>query len=242
MWKRLRAIANHPVTPLVLAVLLVMDLWCLTSRLTQYPTTMQQVLYHLRGLAVKWNLGHFSAIIFEHDDGTLELVYDDDWQDHHFANNFQHVVENVLVSRRRITRGLYAPAWLTHSYAVHVVSHRASTPPEAVALRAELIRQTVASGYFPRTLSAQDIAALLHTGSVRHTSWLPLGSLHNTLALGMLLMLLWSLRLNVPKLWQRRDDPTACRRCGYSTAGVTRGVCPECGEEIGASTGMEPRP
>jgi len=30
----------------------------------------------------------------------------------------------------------------------------------------------------------------------------------------------------------KKFSPTACRRCGYSLASNTSGVCPECGERI----------
>lgn len=237
MRKRLRAIANHPITPMVLAIVLGLDLWCLFSRVTQYPTLTQKVLQQTFGPSIKWNFSMYAGYTIERDDGTIEMIRDIEWRVDPHTGREPNIVESLSIAHSRIPRGLYAPTWRTHSTTFHIVKYRQDVPEEAVALREEFVRQSMAVGYLPRDFSQQNIAKLLESGVVRRTEWLPLGHLHNAMSFAAFALLCWSLRLNIPKLWRRRTDPTECPHCRYSAIGLTTNTCPECGRPLSSSSG-----
>ncbi len=243
MWKRLRAIANHPITPFIAAILMLCEIAALAGRppgsrglligsLTGHP--------HRRECATGTRISR-SYTVERQPDGSIRLgdpTHRPSWSSARrdricltIGCDDRGFFHPTVIDRWAKLSGPFAPEH--HAFQQSGRSLVAdAVRPQLRAMALHKHRATLLKGEF---VTVRGVSAV--------------GIMRNVYTFALLIMLCWSSWLLLRRVeaamvfhLQLTRGKDVCRHCGYSTAGLTRGVCPECGAEIGASAGMEPRP
>ncbi len=239
MLRRLRTIAGHPLTPFILIFYVALDLVCIGSRYGWRSTDASKLLYEPLFSRPKWSVSWVMAAVTRGDDQSLILLCQDqrEWESRPDLLAPSRVVDYISVfPDPRSDCGTYAPTYSRLDLTPTDFQPGSLTPAQQSDFRRQFLEHWVARRIMPTDLSSEERSRFIAGQSVIRVTHLPLGYLHNTLSLTIFAMLCWSLRLNIPKLWRRRADPTKCPHCRYSTIGLTTDTCPECGHRIPAPT------
>lgn len=223
-------------------------MWCIGTREADIHTTMSGWLRscfvsreaRYRDQVLAWRSNYISAEILQRIDGSLTSTLPI-W-DPADRPQLQPVGEVTLETYKGPV-GFYAAVWTGV-----IITCKADTStsggmlPEAVMRRVMIERMNRETRYFEPPLTSAEVDVLCASGRLTRGRHLPLGYLHNILALSMLVLLGWSLWVQARELPGRlrlwlfierwRYDPDRCPRCGYSLLGFVRGKCPECGEKF----------
>lgn len=228
----LASVLRRRVVFVLLAVLVVGDLWWLSRIDSQFRThsTVGHVVARWGGSRIAYTPYRVDYLVIRNADGSLSALR---WNE---VTSDMPVIDHIVGWMPMSSeRGWYAPVERESGYVRHG-SATAVTPAEEAVLAEQAMLRDAKDGLLP--LAAAEISALIATG--RHSypdRPILTGHLHNAGAI-----ILWSLfagaigvRVRDGVIGMRRAreqfrrERGLCGKCAYDLGGLESAVCPECG-------------
>ena len=164
-------------------------------------------------------------------DGTLHIVEDPKWP---ARDEEVHTwIGTLRLAKQTRYVGFYAPVLRREHMWLYDESMLDSPSEHWSSARTKFIEQVVLPRGADWGWSKPNIDRLVTNRDGVVSYLLPLGIAHDAITLTTLILLIWSIRLNIVRVREaKRLRASQCPHCRYSIVGLPTNTCPECGREF----------